>query len=70
MLPFILYAALALGHWMFTGKLVDFTAKEMTKALVLDYLWHWFIGSLVLASIVAAIGIGTTYTFARLGHKR
>lgn len=69
-LPFILYAALALGHWMFTGKLVDFTAKEMTKALVLDYLWHWFIGSLVLASIVAAIGIGTTYTFARLSHKR
>lgn len=69
-LPFILYAALVLGHWMFTGKLVDFTAKEMTKALVLDYLWHWFIGSLVLATIVSAIGVGTTYTFARLSHKR
>lgn len=68
-LPFILYAALALGHWMFTGKLVDFTAKEMTKAMVLDYLWHWFVGSLVLASLVAAVGIGTTYTLARMTRK-
>ena len=68
-LPFILYAALALGHWMFTGQLVDFSAKEITKEVVLDYLWHWFVGSLVLASIVAAIGIGATYTLARMTRR-
>lgn len=68
-LPFILYAALALGHWMFTGQMVDFTAKEMTKSVVLDYLWHWFVGSLVLATMVASVGICTTYTLARMTRK-
>jgi hypothetical protein len=37
---------------------------------VLDYLWHWFVGSLLLASIVAAIGIGTTYTLARMARRK
>lgn len=69
-LPLILYAALALGHWMFTGQALDFAAREMTKARALDYVWHWFVGSLVLASVVAAIGIGTTYALLRLNHKR
>ncbi len=68
-LPFILYAALALGHWMFTGEMVDISAKEMTKARALDFLWHWFVGSLVLASLVAAIGIGATYTLARMKRR-
>lgn len=69
-LPFILYAALALGHWMFTGQTLDFAAREMTRARALDYVWHWFVGSLALALIVSAIGIGTTYTLARLRQKR
>ena len=69
-LPFILYAALALGHWMFTGHTLDFTPDQMTKAKVLEYVWHWFIGSLVLATLVGTLGIGITYTLARWSHKR
>ena len=69
-LPFILYAALALGHWMFTGNGIDFTPDQMTKERVLEYVWHWFVGSLVLGTLVAAVGMGVTYTLARWSHKR
>jgi hypothetical protein len=49
--------------------MVDFSAKEMTKSVVLDYLWHWFVGSLVLATMVASVGIGATYTLARMTRR-
>ena len=55
---------------MFTGHTLNFTPDQMTKARVLEYVWHWFVGSLVLATLVAGIGIGTTYTLARWSHKR
>ncbi len=69
-LPFILYAALALGHWLFTGQMIDFKAREMTKAVVLDYLSYWFVGSLLLATIVGALGVAATYTLARMTRKK
>jgi uncharacterized protein (DUF2062 family) len=72
MMPLILYGALALGHWMFTGhKLaLEFSAQHMTRARGMEYLGQWFVGSLVLAAGVAAVGTVTAYGLARLARQR
>ena len=49
LMPFILYGGLALGHWLFTGRGLDFSAQEMTRARALEYFGHWVVGSVVLA---------------------
>jgi uncharacterized protein (DUF2062 family) len=71
-MPFILYGALALGHWMFTGQSLgfDFSPQQMTKARALEYLWQWLVGSVALAVIVATTGAITTYVIARFVRKR
>ncbi len=66
MMPFILYGALALGHWMFAGQPLDLSPHQMTKARALEYLWQWIVGSLALASVMAALGTLLTYGAARL----
>jgi uncharacterized protein (DUF2062 family) len=72
MMPIILYTALALGHWMFTGhKLaLDFSAQQLTRARGMEYLGQWFVGSLVLAAVVAVVGTVTAYGLARLARQR
>jgi len=70
MMPFILYGALALGHWMFTGQRLDFSWEQMTKERALEYLWQWLVGSVALAVLVAALGTVATYAVARLVRKR
>jgi uncharacterized protein (DUF2062 family) len=69
MMPFILYAALALGHWMFTGHGVAFSVEQITREKALEYLGHWFVGSLVLAALVGTLGTTVTYGVARLLRK-
>jgi uncharacterized protein (DUF2062 family) len=72
MMPLILYAALALGHWLFTGHrlALHFTAEQMTRAKGVEYLGQWLVGSLVLAALVAAAGTIATYGVARLVRQR
>jgi uncharacterized protein (DUF2062 family) len=72
MMPLILYAALALGHWLFTGQrlALDFSAEQMTRARGMEYLGQWFVGSLVLAAGVAIVGTVTAYSLARLARQR
>jgi uncharacterized protein (DUF2062 family) len=72
MMPIILYGALALGHWMFTGENLGFSfaRAEMTHARALEYLWQWLIGSVVLAVAVAALGTTATYFIAQLVRKK
>ena len=72
MMPLILYAALALGHWLFTGHALSlsFTLRNMTKANALESLEQWVVGSLVLAVLVAVVGTVTTYSVARLVRQR
>ena len=64
--PFILYAGLALGHWMFTGQILELNPRAMTMALALKYLGQWFAGSFVLAAVAATVGTAVTYAVARL----
>ena len=72
MMPFILYTALALGHWMFTGENLgfDFSPTQMTRARALEYLWQWLAGSVALAALVAGFGTLITYGVARLVRKK
>ncbi|HEY3861689.1 MAG TPA: DUF2062 domain-containing protein [Verrucomicrobiae bacterium] len=72
MMPIILYSALALGHWMLTGHrlALDFSAGQMTRARGMEYLGQWFVGSLVLAAAVAAVGTVAAYGVARWVRQR
>ena len=70
MVPFLLYAATALGHWMFTGELLKVALGEMTMARARDYVWQWLVGSVVLAVIVAVLGTAIAYTAARLVKRK
>ena len=69
-MPFILYGGLALGHWLFTGHGLNFSSQQITRTLALQYLEQWCVGSIVLGAAVAAMGIVTTYSVARLFRQR
>jgi uncharacterized protein (DUF2062 family) len=68
-MPFILYGALALGHWMFTGQPLALSLHQTTRTMALQYLWQWVVGSLALGAIVAAVGALVTYAVAMLVRK-
>ena len=68
--PFILYASLALRHWLFTGHSLDFSAQQMTRGKILQYLGQWCVGSIALGTLVAGFGTMTTYGVARLMRHR
>jgi uncharacterized protein (DUF2062 family) len=68
--PFILYGGLALGHWMFTGRALNFTADGMTRARALQYVGEWCVGSFALGGLVALMGTFATYSVARLVKHR
>jgi uncharacterized protein (DUF2062 family) len=70
MMPLILYAALALGHWMFTGQRLDFSFDRTTRAIAIQYLRQWVVGSITLGAIVAALGTGLTYIVALLVRRK
>jgi uncharacterized protein (DUF2062 family) len=69
-MPFILYTGLALGHWLFTGHGLDISAREMTRAVALQYVGHWLVGSVVFGVLVALMGMLATYGMARLVSRR
>ena len=70
MMPFILYGALALGHWLFTGQRLVLALDQMTKARALSFFWQWIVGSLALGALVGATGTLITYVLAKLVRKR
>ncbi len=70
MVPFLLYAGTAVGHWLFTGELLTIALGEMTMARAREYVGQWFVGSLLLAVLVAGLGTFVTYLLARLFRRR
>ncbi len=70
MIPFILFASLLLGHWMFTGQVMELSPKQMTQANALKYFWQWLAGSMALAVLVSALGTVVTYGIARLVRRK
>ncbi|MEO6784688.1 MAG: DUF2062 domain-containing protein [Chthoniobacteraceae bacterium] len=70
MVPLILGGSLALGHWMFTGRLLSFSPSHMTRAHVAEYFWQWLAGSFALAFLVAVSGTILTFIIARLVRRK
>jgi uncharacterized protein (DUF2062 family) len=64
-MPFILYGGLMLGHRMFTDETLHLRPSKMTLTRALEYGGQWFAGSVVLAFLVAALGMAVTYGVAR-----
>jgi uncharacterized protein (DUF2062 family) len=56
MMPFVLYGSLALGHWLITGNHVDLSWDVLTSGAIGTYMWHWLVGSCVLAVTAALAG--------------
>lgn len=53
--PFILAAGLLLGHWARTGQRLPLDPEHLRTDIALHF-WDWFVGSLLLALLVAAAG--------------
>jgi glycosyltransferase involved in cell wall biosynthesis len=70
MVPFILYGAMLLGHWLFTGQRIDLSPHDMTRARSFEYLWEWLVGSVALGVLVAATGTLATYAVALVVRKK
>jgi len=68
--PFAIGGGFILGHWMFTGEVLPLSLPEMTHAKVLEYVWEWLAGSVVLAVLVAGLGTALTYLAAKLFWRR
>lgn len=69
MLPLILAGSMEMGHWIFTGKALDWAPLAATKVRAADYVWEWIAGSFALAGLVAASGAVITYAVACLAKE-
>lgn len=67
--PFVLYGGLVLGHWLFTGQMLNIDLHVITITIALKYLGQWFIGSIVLGILVASIGMTLTYAVAKVVRR-
>jgi uncharacterized protein (DUF2062 family) len=62
--PFILAAGLVLGHYLWTGGLIDFRPDAVARQIPL-YFAEWFFGSIVLAILAGVAGTLATFLIAR-----
>jgi uncharacterized protein (DUF2062 family) len=74
LIPFILYASLFLGHFLFTGERLAFSREEIeriTSAEVLRAVGEYVAGSLVLGAGVSLAGTALVYgTASLIGARR
>jgi len=70
MVPFLLYAGTAMGHWLFTGELLTIALSDMTMARARDFVWEWLVGSMVLAVLASVLGAVVTYIVARIVRRK
>ncbi|MGZ4974000.1 MAG: DUF2062 domain-containing protein, partial [Limisphaerales bacterium] len=68
--PFIFCGALIVGHWMFTGEVLELSPQQMSPAKAFEYLGQWLAGSMVLAVMVAVPGAIITYVISHLVRKK
>ena len=62
--PFILAAGLIVGHFLWTGRWVDFSPAAAARQIP-SYLCEWALGSVVLAAVAGLLGTGVTFLVAR-----
>ncbi len=67
LLPFILFGSLFLGHWVWTGEPLRLSWEEvrgLSREQLLQGLGEYVVGSLILAALVAAVGMAVTLVLA------
>jgi glycosyltransferase involved in cell wall biosynthesis len=62
--PFILAAGLMLGHYLWTGGLIDFRPEAAARQIPL-YFAEWFFGSIVLAILAGTLGTLVAWLISR-----
>jgi uncharacterized protein (DUF2062 family) len=62
--PIILAAGLVLGHYLWTGRLIDFRPEAAAKQIPL-YFAEWFFGSIVLAILAGVLGALVAWLISR-----
>jgi uncharacterized protein (DUF2062 family) len=67
--PFLHVGGLVLGHWIFTGTVLEISRQQMSWAHARQYFWDWLVGCVVLAVLVAVLGSILTYGTARLWRQ-
>lgn len=61
-MPFIIYASVLTGHVLLTGDMKDFPPlREVTPSVLLNSLWEYVIGAVVLAVAAGALAFVLTY---------
>jgi uncharacterized protein (DUF2062 family) len=66
--PIILAAGLIVGHFLWTGRWVDFSPAAAARQ-VPSYLGEWALGSVVLAAVVGTLGAGVAFLIARWASR-
>ena len=62
--PFILAAGLILGHFLWTGRLIQINAQHAAQKIPV-YFCEWLVGSVVLAVLAGGLGALVTFFTAR-----
>ncbi len=66
--PLILAAGLIVGHFLWTGRWVDFSPAAVARQIP-SYLCEWAMGSVVLAALVGTVGGGVAFLVARWASR-
>jgi uncharacterized protein (DUF2062 family) len=66
--PIILAAGLIAGHFLWTGRWVDFSPGAAARQIP-SYLCQWALGSVVLAVLAGAAGAGIAFLVARRASR-
>lgn len=61
--PLVMAAGLIVGHFLWTGHWVDFSPAAAARQIP-AYLSQWVLGSVVLATVVGALGAGAAFLVA------
>lgn len=68
--PFVPFLCIELGYFMQHGQWLTHISKEAFLGQIPDLLWAWFLGSLVLAPVLAAVVAGGVYTISKIVQKQ
>jgi glycosyltransferase involved in cell wall biosynthesis len=68
--PFVPIACIELGHYMLYGKWLTDVSWQSTFGSIPDRLWEWFLGSLILAPIMALGASIAVYFIALFLNRR
>ncbi len=67
--PFVPLACIQLGYFMRYGKLLTEVSKNTVVYQAMDRLYEWFIGSLILAPLLAVIAALLVFWLAKLNRR-